>query len=205
MKSALPVFTSLPRNVAHCSSSWDLDITAPLPLPWWKGPSTSKWRQLASCRGWKETTPIKRKHAEFPYRPAESPVWRHRNDPGRVRKTRFGFEPEGHQERKGPSSQPQVECFTCQACRTALQNLGLPMRLQARFLAVLSTPQEIGCLWSFQQVAATCIAHSSHSFEALSQPVGATRALTSLPIHEKPKGYRSQLMGAVKAYLQPGA
>ena len=126
-------------------------------------------RQLASCRGWKETTPIKRKHAEFPYRPAESPVWRHRNDPGRVRKTRFGFEPEGHQERKGPSSQPQVECFTCQACRTALQNLGLPMRLQARFLAVLSTPQEIGCLWSFQQVAATCIAHSLEACTGLAR------------------------------------
>ena len=118
-------------------------------------------------------------------RPAESSVWRHRNDPGRFRKTSVGFEPEGHQERilQGPSSQPQVDCFTCQACRTALQPLGLFMRLQARFPAILSTPQDIGCLWTWawiQQVAAACIAHYSHSLEALSQPVGATRALCGL-------------------------
>ena len=62
-----------------------------------------------------------------------SPVWRHLNDPGRFCKTSFGFEPEGHQERRrqGPCTQPQVECI-------------------------------------------------AHSLEALSQPVGAIRALCRL-------------------------
>ena len=86
-----------------------------------------------------------------------SPVWRHLNDPGRFRNTSFGFEPEGHQERRrqGPCAQPQVECFTCQACRTALQPLGLPMQLQARFPAIL-TPQEIGCRWTLGLGSTSC-------------------------------------------------
>ena len=112
-------------------------------LPCWKGLSISKCRQLASCRGWKETAPIKRETRQVPRKASAKSSM---------------APPEGHPKRvlQGPSSQPQVECFTCQACPTALQPLGLPMRLPARFPAILVTPQEIGCLWTLGLVSTSC-------------------------------------------------